>query len=166
VKGIAPDGRPYTADDPDLVTFIHVAEVSSFLASARRYGTRPFTPEQCDRYYREVAQVAFDLGATWVPRSAAEVESYLLRLRPTLYAGPQARQARDWLLRGVGQRPSERAAYTLVLAAAIGVLPGWARRELGLSVAGPVDLFVDTAAVTPLVRGLNAVLREIVTPPR
>jgi uncharacterized protein (DUF2236 family) len=164
VKGIAPDGRPYTADDPDLVTFIHVAEVSSFLASARRYGTRPLTPEQCDRYYREVAQVALDLGASWVPRSAGEVESYLLRLRPSLYAGPQAREARDWLLRGVAQRPSERATYTLVLAAAIGVLPSWARQELSLSFAGPVDLFVDTAAVTPLVRCLSAVLRQIVTP--
>ena len=111
------------------------------------------TPEECDRYYEEVAPVALALGATWVPRSAAEVESYLLRLRPELYAGPQARTARDWLLRGVARRPSERAVYSLVVAAAVGVLPGWARRELGLSVAGPLDLLVDTAAVTPLTRG-------------
>ena len=41
VKGIAPDGRPYSADDPELVTFIHVAEVASFLASSQRYGTGP-----------------------------------------------------------------------------------------------------------------------------
>ena len=164
VTGTAPDGRAYTADDPDLVTFIHVAEVSSFLSSGRRYGTRPLTPEQCDRYYEEVAPIALDLGATWVPRSAAEVESYLLHLRPALYAGPQAREARDWLLRGVAEQLSERAAYSLLLAAAIGVLPGWARQELGLSVAGPVDLLIETVAVTPLVRVFNAVLRQIVPP--
>ena len=127
VRGTAPDGRPYAADDPELVTFIHVAEVSSFLASSRRYGPRPLGPEQCDRYYEEVAPVALALGATWAPRSAAEVESYLLRVRPELYAGPQAREARDWLLRGVARRPGERAVYSLVLAAAIGILPGWAR---------------------------------------
>ena len=132
VKGIAPDGRAYSADDPELVTFIHVAEVSSFLASSQRYGPRPLTPEQCDRYYEEVAPVALALGATWAPRSSDEVESYLLRVRPELYAGPQAKAARDWLLRGVARRPSERAVYSLVLAAAVGVLPGWARRELGL----------------------------------
>ena len=131
VKGIAPDGRPYSADDPDLVTFIHVAEVSSFLASSQRYGPRPLTPEQCDRYYEEVAPVALALGATWAPRSSDEVQSYLLRVRPELYAGPQAKEARDWLLRGVARRPSERAVYSLVVAAAVGVLPGWARRELG-----------------------------------
>jgi hypothetical protein len=31
VKGFAADGRPYSADDPDLVTFIHAAETWSFL---------------------------------------------------------------------------------------------------------------------------------------
>jgi uncharacterized protein (DUF2236 family) len=165
VKGIAPDGRPYSAADPELVTFIHVAEVASFLASSQRYGTRALTPEECDRYYEEVAPVALALGATWAPRSAAEVESYLLRLRPDLYAGPQARAARDWLLRGVAKRPGERAVYALVVAAAIGVLPGWARRELRLSVAGPLDLLVDTAAVTPLTRGLSTALRWMVAPP-
>jgi uncharacterized protein (DUF2236 family) len=165
VKGIAPDGRAYSAGDPELVTFIHVAEVSSFLASSRRYGPRPLTPEDCDRYYDEVAPIALELGATWVPRSAAEVESYLLRIQPELYMGPQARSARDWLLRGVARRPSERAVYGLVVAAAVGVLPGWARRKLGLSVAGPLDLLVDTAAVTPLTRGLTAALRWMVAPP-
>jgi uncharacterized protein (DUF2236 family) len=165
VKGIAPDGRPYSAADPELVTFIHVAEVSSFLASARRYGPRPLRPEQCDRYYEEVAPVALALGATWAPTSAAEVESYLLRVRPELYAGPQARAARDWLVGGVARRPAERAVYSLVLAAAVGVLPPWARRELSLSLAGPLDLLVDTTAVTPLARGLAAAVRWMVTPP-
>ncbi len=165
VKGIAPDGRAYSAADPELVTFIHVAEVSSFLASSRRYGPRPLTPEDCDRYYEEVAPVALELGATWVPHSVAEVESYLLRIQPELYMGPQARSARDWLLRGVARRPSERAVYSLVVAAAVGVLPGWARRKLGLSVVGPLDLLIDTAAVTPLTRGLTAALRWMVAPP-
>jgi uncharacterized protein (DUF2236 family) len=165
VRGISPDGRPYSADDPELVTFIHVAEVASFLASSQRYGTRALSPEECDQYYEEVAPVALALGATWAPRSAAEVESYLLRLRPELYAGQQAKAARDWLIRGVARRPSERAVYSLVLAAAVGVLPGWARRELGLSIAGPLDLLVDTAAVAPLTRGLSIALRWMVTPP-
>jgi uncharacterized protein (DUF2236 family) len=147
------------------LTFIHVAEVASFLASSQRYGPRPLSPEECDRYYEEVAPVALALGATWAPRSSAEVESYLLRVRPELYAGPQARAARDWLLHGVARRPSERAVYSLVVAAAVGVLPGWARRELGLSLAGPLDLVVDIAAVTPLTRGLSAALRWMVTPP-
>jgi len=165
VHGTAPDGRKYSADDPELVTFIHVAEVHSFLASSRRYGPRPLTPEQCDRYYEEVASVAYALGAAWVPTSEREAESYLLRVRAELYAGPQAMEARDWLLRGVARRPSERAVYSLVLAAAIGVLPSWARRELKLSLAGPVDLLLDTTAITPLTRALSSAVRWVVSPP-
>ena len=166
VKGTAPDGRPYSAADPDLVTFIHVAEVSSFLASSQRYGPRPLRPEECDRYYEEVAPVALALGADWAPRSTDEVESYLLRVRPELYAGPQATPAARLVGARVARRPAERAVYTLVLGAAIGTLPGWARRKLGLSLVGPLDLLVDTAAVAPLTRGFSAAVRWVVTPPR
>ncbi len=166
VRGTAPDGRAYSADDPELVTFIHVAEMSSFLTSSRRYGAADLSPAACDQYYADVAPVAYALGATWVPRSADEVEAYLLRVRPELNAGPQARAAREWLVHGVARRPDERAVYALVLAAAIGVLPRWARHELGLTVAGPVDLLLDTAAVTPLMRGLAAAVRWAVAPAR
>jgi uncharacterized protein (DUF2236 family) len=164
VKGIAPDGRAYSAGDPDLVTFIHVAEVSSFLESARRFGPRALSAAQCDAYYEEVAPVAVALGAEWVPRSVDEVESYFRRLRPELYAGPQARQARDWLRRGLAQRPEERAVYSLLLAAAVGVLPRWARRELGLSAPASLDLLIDTVAVIPLTRALAGAVRWMIAP--
>ena len=161
VKGIAPDGRPYSADDPELVTFIHVAEMSSFLESARRFGSRPLTTEQCDAYYRDVAPVAMALGAAWVPRSRDEVESYFGRIRPGLYAGPQARQARDWLRHGVARRPEERAVYTILLAAATGILPRWARRELGLSAPASLDVLFDTVTVIPVTRVVSAGLRWV-----
>jgi uncharacterized protein (DUF2236 family) len=174
VKGIAPDGRPYSAADPDLVTFIHAAEMSSFLESAKRYGPRVLTPEQCDRYFDEVAPVALALGARWVPRSAQAMDHYFGRLRPELGAGAQARQARDWLRRGVGEKPEDRAVYALLLAAAIGILPRWARRELALAAPAPLELLRDTVAVVPLTRALSAALRwvvaaqavgEVVSPP-
>ncbi|MGP0762238.1 oxygenase MpaB family protein, partial [Escherichia coli] len=33
VAGTLPDGTPYSANDPELLTFVHVAEVASFLAA-------------------------------------------------------------------------------------------------------------------------------------
>ena len=32
VRGTLPDGTPYSADDPELLTWVHVAEARSFLA--------------------------------------------------------------------------------------------------------------------------------------
>ena len=166
VTGVAPDGRPYSADDPALVTFIHAAEVSSFLKSARRFGPRDLTPAQCDQYYEEVAPVALALGAEWVPRSAADVEDYFRRLRPELHAGAQALQARDWLRHGVNRRPEQRAVYAVLRAGAVSLLHPWARSELGLSSPLPLDLLVDTVAVIPTSRAVSAGMRWLATTPQ
>ncbi|NNG61865.1 DUF2236 domain-containing protein, partial [Pseudomonas fragi] len=37
VTGTGLDGRPYAASDPELLTWVHVAEVSNFLAAHIRY---------------------------------------------------------------------------------------------------------------------------------
>jgi uncharacterized protein (DUF2236 family) len=166
VTGVAPDGRPYSASDPALVTFIHAAEVWSFLEAARWFGPHDLTPEQCDRYYDEMAPVALALGAQWVPRSMAEMDRYFTQLRPELRAGEQALQARDWLRRGVAKRPEERAVYTVLHAAAVSLLPTWARAELGLTAPARLDLLVDTVAVIPISRAVSSGLRWLVTPER
>jgi uncharacterized protein (DUF2236 family) len=160
VRGVAPDGRPYAADDPDLVTWVHVTEMTSFLTASRRYGPNPVSDPEADDYLAETAVVAYELGARWVPTSLPEVEAYFLRVRPELYAGPQAMAARDFLLRGVAHRPADRAVHAVIAAAAVGILPRWARSELGL----PTLSLVDTAVVTPVAWAFCAGLRWAVTP--
>ena len=41
VHGVAPDGRPYHADDPHLLEWVHIAEVDSFLLAHQLYGAAP-----------------------------------------------------------------------------------------------------------------------------
>ena len=81
------DGRRYSAQDPDLVTWVHVAEMWSFLEAARRYGPRKLSRADGDRYFAETAVIGRALGATWVPDSASEAAAYLERIRPELSAG-------------------------------------------------------------------------------
>jgi uncharacterized protein (DUF2236 family) len=160
VRGVAPDGRPYSADDPELITWVHVAEVVSFLRAAQRFGPARLGETECDAYYHEAARVAYELGATWVPRRTVEVEAYLRRVRPELYAGAQALAARDFLLRGVGRRPEDRAVHAVVAAAAVSLLPGWARAELRI----PSPPGVDALFVVPLARAVCAGMRWAVAP--
>lgn len=162
IRGTAPDGRPYAANDPELLTWVHVAEMWCFLQSSRRFGPAPVSRAEGDAYYAETAAVAYELGAEWVPRSEDEVEAYFRRVRPELYAGAQARAARNFLLRGVGRRPEDRAVYTLIVSAAIGLLPRWARAELGLP---PLPL-ADALVVVPAARVLCASIRWAVSPLR
>jgi uncharacterized protein (DUF2236 family) len=160
VHGRAPDGRRYSANDPELLTWVHVAEVSSFLASAERYGPHRLSPRERDRYYAETAPVARSLGARWVPETADEVEAYFRRVRPELYAGPQALEARDFLLRGVARRPNDRAVYVGIVAAALSVVPRWARAELGI----PTPPLVDQLVVAPAARTFCGALRWALRP--
>ncbi len=155
VRGVAPDGRPYSAFDPELVTWIHVAEMWSFLSAARRYGPLRLSSADCDAYLEETAVIATELGARWVPRSVDQATAYFARMRPELYAGPQAIEARNFLARGPGQRPEDRAIYAVLFAGAVTVLPGWARTELEI----PAPPLVDRLLVVPVARSSCALLR-------
>src|SRR5580700_7713093 len=50
VTGIAPDGRPYAASDPHLLTWVHIAEVHAFLRAYEVYGERPLSQAARDGY--------------------------------------------------------------------------------------------------------------------
>jgi uncharacterized protein (DUF2236 family) len=161
VNGSAADGRHYSADDPDLLTWVHAAEIHCFLTSSTIYGPRPLTPAEQDLYVDEMARVALALGATAVPRSVAELEEYFAAVRPELALTREARTARNFVLRGVGRWPHEVTTYAILVAAAQGVLPPWARRQLRL----PAVPAGDRLAVRPAARALGTALRWVVSAP-
>jgi uncharacterized protein (DUF2236 family) len=132
VVGTAPDGRPYSANDPALLTWVHVAEVSSFLRGYVRYAGLPLAPAEEDRYYDEVAFIAEKLGACDVPRSSAAVLAYFTAMRPSLAVSERTREVRDILL---GLRPPRafmEPLGRLFMTAGIDLLPEWAARLSGL----------------------------------
>jgi uncharacterized protein (DUF2236 family) len=132
VRGVRPDGVPYDARDPDLLTWIHVAEVGQFLRSYQRYGPGRLSAADVDRYYAEVAEVARRLGARRVPASANAVRAYYRRVRPELLATEQAIEAVHFLTEPKGKNLTERSIYGFMVQAAIAVLPHWARPMLRL----------------------------------
>lgn len=155
ISGNAPDGRPYRADDPALLTWVHVAEVSSFLAAHLRYVNPALPGELQDRYYAETALIAELLGAQAVPRSRAEVAAYLARMLPELEAGPRTFDVMSILLNVPVAKPALRPAASLVMHAGIDLLPPWAQHMLGVSAFAPVR----RALVRPGIRAVAPVLR-------
>lgn len=134
VTGVAPDGRPYRADDPALLTWVHVAEVSSFLAAYLRYVQPSLASAEQDRYYAEVALIAKLLGASDVPETRAQVADYLVAMRPELEAGPRTHEVVRILRHAAPpDRPLMRPAVGLMLNAGVDLLPEWAQTMLGFS---------------------------------
>jgi len=136
VRGTDPvTGRSYSADDPDLLRWVHVTEVSSFAHAVRRLGL--IDPATEDRFFAEQVLAAELLGTTDVPASRAAVEAYFEAVRPELVASPVARRAA--LRLAVAPLPCRvelltpaRPVWTAVAAVAIGMLPEWAKRLYGL----------------------------------
>ncbi|MFF1871447.1 oxygenase MpaB family protein [Kitasatospora herbaricolor] len=149
VRGTAPDGRPYAAGDPALLTWVHVAETSCFLTGYQAYGGHRLTAAQCDRYFRETAVIAEHLGATHVPASMADVRSYLASVRSEL-APCDAALATVQFLRGLGKDPLERAALRILMNAAGALMPAWAAQQLDLRRPGPVLSLLHRAATHAL----------------
>jgi uncharacterized protein (DUF2236 family) len=111
VRGKAPDGRPYSASDPHLLTWVHIAEADSFLTAHQRYGARPLSPSQADEYVSQAARVAVALGATGVPTTTAELTAALERYRPELAASEAAKDTAHFLLREPPLPWTARAPY-------------------------------------------------------
>ena len=84
VQGLTPDGRPYSAEDPALLTWVHVCEVYSFMRGYLRYKNSNLSLKTQDTYYAEVALIAKKLGAHEVPSSVSEIETYLQNMRKEL----------------------------------------------------------------------------------
>jgi uncharacterized protein (DUF2236 family) len=130
VTGTAPDGRPYAASDPHLLTWVHIAEIYAFLGAYEAYGARPLGQAARDGYVADMALIAAALGVPDPPRTEAEVHAAISRYRPELAGTPQAWQAARFLLREPPLPLAVRPVYGGLAAAAVALLPGWARREL------------------------------------
>jgi len=151
VRGTAPDGRPYSAEDPALLTWVHATEVDSFLAAYQRYGAG-LTDAEADQYVAEMAMVAIAFGADPVPTSVAELDRVLAGYQ--LRGSRQVRDATRFLM--FPPLPlSARGSYALIAAAAVDLLPLRAQLELRLV----VPPLMGPMGVRPAARALFGTLR-------
>jgi uncharacterized protein (DUF2236 family) len=132
VHGVAPDGRPYRADDPHLLEWVHIAEIDSFLLAYQRYGDKPLDQAGRDAYVADTARVAAALGVPNPPRTEAQLRERLAGYRGELRSTRAAREAARFLLVTPPLPVLARAPYGVLAATSVSMLPGWARLPLRL----------------------------------
>ncbi|MGA1362885.1 MAG: oxygenase MpaB family protein [Ilumatobacteraceae bacterium] len=153
VHGVTADGTPYSADDPHLLRWVHVAEIDSFLVAYQAYGAGRLAPHEADGYVAGMARIAHKLGVPAPPLSVRGLHDQLTMFRPELRSSPQSRDAARYLLLEPPLDAAARVPYMLIASAAIATLPAWARAELRLPwlpladrlVARPVGVLVARA---------------------
>ena len=150
LTGVDEQGRQFRLDQPDLLLWVHCAEIASEAEIARRSGM-PVTEAELDEFVAEQRRSAEVVGldAGLVPACMAELDDYFAGMRPQLAACAEARRALR--LSFVPRLPMPLLPLRLVVpplnALAFASLPGWARALYG----APVVPFTDGA--------VNAALR-------
>lgn len=130
VRGTTEDGRPYEANDPGLLTWVHVTEVLSFLRGYLLYANPELPLALQDRYYAEQARVAIALGARNVPCSVAEVEAYFASVQPGLQFSARSREVLAVLAGMKLPIPMSGVSKHLFLGAGAVLLPDWATTRI------------------------------------
>lgn len=160
VVGTADDGRPYSANDPHLLKWVHIAEVDSFLVAHAKFGEIELSPEQRDGYVLDMSRIASALGVIDPPTTVAELADQIASYRPELRTSAPARDAARYLLLTPPLPVYQRPIYGLLGAAAVSLMPLWTRFPLRLPWL-PVS---ERAVVRPAAQALTKTLRWALQP--
>ncbi|PPK71273.1 oxygenase MpaB family protein [Actinokineospora auranticolor] len=132
VRGTTDEGVPYVAADPHLLTWVHIAEIDSFLRAHRQFGAHQLDEDGYDGYVADTAKIATALGVPDPPTTQKELADRLAEYRPLLRSTPAARDTAKFLLLTPPVPIPMRVPYAFLGATAVAMLPTWARKELGI----------------------------------
>lgn len=159
VHGTTADGQPYSAHDPDLLTWVHCTEMASFLDGYMRYRRAGLDIAIQDRYFDETRRVAEALGARNVPDSRAAMDEFFEAMQPQLRFDERSRDTLAVLDAMDLPIPVAGVSRRLFLGAGAALLPAWARQMMGRTQSA--HLLDRSAAVgldrfAPLIRNAMA----------
>jgi hypothetical protein len=118
------------AADPDLLRWVHIAFMDSFLRCHQLFSPRPL-PGGADAYIRLWSKSVIPLGLTEVPMSEAELLSALKDYRPELTVSDETREVIRWIKHPPLPKTS-LPAYRFLFRAALASLPREYQDMIGL----------------------------------
>jgi uncharacterized protein (DUF2236 family) len=151
-------GESYPVDDPELLLWVHCAEIDSYLDVARRSGF-PLDDGQADRYVDEQREAArlVGLDPAGVPADTRELARYFAAVRPQLAATTEAYEVVRFLKAPPVPRallPARLAVWRSLAGAAFAALPPYAHELYGSRPSGE-------AAATRRLRVAGRMLRTV-----
>ncbi len=141
VVGLTDEGEPYAANDPDLLSWVHCAEIAMFYRAYEFFGKVPLRKGEDDQYVAEMAQLATDLGCSPIPLSAADLRVELENYRFALELRNDGRRARNFLQHEVVQGRTRRFVFWFLLRSSYSILPMWACDMLEIKSTPRLDRF-------------------------
>ena len=124
IRGTDLQGRPYVANEPELIRWVHLVEVSSFLAAYQHLAKHPLDPRACDQYVAEMSRVGHLLGAVDLPVTYAATQAELLGFSEALSFDARAQEILQ-IIRAYPTDLLDKPWMALILKCAFDVMPPW-----------------------------------------
>jgi len=129
VTGTRPDGIHYSARDPHLLKWVHLAEILSFLNAYRQHGDPSLPLFAQNQYIHEMARIGHALGATDLPERLDEAQTMLFAYRQELVFDDRVREVVS-LIEHFPARLQDRPFVKLIVQAAFQTLPDWVLEKM------------------------------------
>ncbi|MFC8302622.1 oxygenase MpaB family protein [Specibacter sp. NPDC057265] len=141
--------RPYTANDPDLLRWVHLAFTQAFLGSHLAYGAP--IPGGPDAYVADWAVAGALMQVDGPPTTVSGLQTQLAAFRPELRYDERVAETVAFIKKPPLPR-SQQQGYKILFAGAVAALPPQYRDILGLEVPslGPLKLPVRLATKAAL----------------
>ena len=155
VTGQASDGRPYSANDPHLLRWVHVVEVESFLTAHTQFGEHVLTQNQRDGYVEDMSMIASKLGVPAPPKTEQALRDQMKSFKNELQSTAESRDAIKYLMFNPPLPYPARAAYYSLVAATVATLPAWSREMLRIPYLPVSERFALRPLGSLFTRGLR-----------
>ena len=146
IRGIDLQGQPYVANEPELIRWVHVVEVMSFLAAYQHLAKQPLSPQACDQYINEMARVGHLLGALDLPLTYAATQDALLGFADVLSFDARAQEILQ-IIQAYPVDVLDKPWLSLILKCAFDVMPPWLLAVMGQRPACAVQTQVTRLAL-------------------
>src|SRR6202165_2527029 len=160
VKGVDTEtGLSYSAEDPDLLLWVHAGMVDSIITVVQRYG-RALEESEADRYVAEMVRFAEIVGVPkeQVPSTVRSLREYIDSV-PLRQATPAARDAMAVVLDPPDLDDDLRDLWHALGQVAVGTLPAWAREMYGFE--GPPAELMERESVRQLLGALDLAFESL-----
>jgi uncharacterized protein (DUF2236 family) len=134
ISGLTHAGQAYRANDPELLDWVHATASFGFLQAYNMY-VRKLDNTERNSFYAESEPSARLYGALGAPTSEQELAALFEKMRHKLEPSPTVIEFLD-IMRSAPILPLPRplaAVQSLLVMAAIGIVPEWVRERLGLT---------------------------------
>jgi len=124
IRGTDQQGRSYVANEPELIRWVHLVEVTSFLAAYQHLAKQPLSTQACDQYITEMARVGHLLGAIDLPLTYEATQAELLGYADVLCFDARAQEILQ-IIQAYPVDVLDKPWMALVLKSAFDVMPPW-----------------------------------------